>query len=141
MASPPTRPVLGTSIAVWRDDKVLLVRRGKGQAQGMWAFPGGHVELGEKVEDAVRRELREETGLTAHVEGVVDYYDIIRHDDAEDLQFHYVLIVFRGRWVEGEAQALDDAADVRWVHRDDLDTLPGGIISSVRDVIMQSSET
>ncbi|MGI9373008.1 MAG: NUDIX hydrolase [Hyphomicrobiales bacterium] len=138
MASPPTRPVLGTSIAVWRDDKVLLVRRGKGQAQGMWAFPGGHVELGEAVQDAAMRELMEETGLKADIHGVVDYFDIIRRDDEEMLQFHYVLIVFKGHWISGEARADDDAEDVRWVHPDEVDDLPGGLISSVRDVITRT---
>ena len=126
------RPVLGTSIAVWRGGRVMLVRRGKEPAFGKWAFPGGHVELGESARDAALRELFEETGLIAQVDSFLEYVDAIRRDENNDVLTHYVLIVFSGTWLSGEALAGDDASEVRWTHPDELDELPGGIIESVR---------
>ncbi len=135
MTQPSARPVLGTSIAVWREGKVLIVQRGKHPKQGMWAFPGGHVELGETVRDAALRELQEETGVSAEITRVADYFDLIGKDADDQIENHYVLIVFAAKWLTGEPIPGDDAADVFWLDPDKLDEFPGRILSSVRRAI------
>ena len=68
-------PKLGVSAAIWRDGKVLLVERAK-PPKGIWAFPGGHVELGETLEEAAARELQEETGMTARLQSLLGLYGV-----------------------------------------------------------------
>jgi 8-oxo-dGTP diphosphatase len=107
-------PVLGVSAAVWRDGKVLLVRRAKPPA-GIWAFPGGRVEPGETLADAVARELREETGLAAEFKGLVGVYDVIRRDGAGRLAAHFVIACYLGTALPGEVTAASDAMAAEWV--------------------------
>ena len=107
------RPKLGVSACVWRDGKVLLVERAK-PPRGMWAFPGGHVELGESLEQAAARELHEETGLTASFQGLLGLYDVIRRDASGLVTVHYVIACFLGVAGAGEAVAASDAAAVVW---------------------------
>ncbi|MGI9482685.1 MAG: NUDIX hydrolase [Hyphomicrobiales bacterium] len=129
------RPILGTSIAVWRNDKVLLVKRGNMPRKGVWALPGGHVEAGETVLAAAHRELMEETGITAEINGVADYLDIIRHCENGLLEMHFVLIVFAGTWVSGNVRPGDDAQEAAWIGPDAVDTLDGGILDTARNII------
>ena len=119
MAGEQQWPRLGVSAAVWRDGKVLLVQRAKPPA-GIWAFPGGHVEPGERLEQAAARELGEETGLTARFDGLVGLYDVIRHDAAGQLRAHYVIACYFGLAGPGEAVAASDAAAVAWIDPDRL---------------------
>lgn len=119
MAGEQQWPKLGVSASVWRDGRVLLVERAK-QPAGFWAFPGGHVEPGERLEDAVARELREETGLTARFLGLVGLYDVIRRDASGGLSVHYVVACYLGLADAGEAVAASDAAKVAWVDPDQL---------------------
>ena len=73
-------PRLGVSACVWRDGKVLIARRAKPPLKGVWSLPGGHVEWGEALRDAARRELKEETGIEAELETIVDVADVIRRE-------------------------------------------------------------
>jgi 8-oxo-dGTP diphosphatase len=111
----PDRPYLGVSVAVWRDGEILLVRRGLAPLAGFWSFPGGGVGLGERLEDAARREVREETGIDVAIVRPIDHAEIIVRDADGRVERHYVLIVFAGRPTSGEPQAADDAAEARWV--------------------------
>ena len=108
-------PRLGASACVWRGSQVLLVQRGKAPAEGLWSLPGGHVEWGETSRQAAERELQEETGITASLDLRADVFDAIRRDDQGDVQSHYVISVFTGHWISGEARAGDDARAVRWI--------------------------
>jgi 8-oxo-dGTP diphosphatase len=112
-------PRLGVSASVWRDGRVLLVQRAKPPV-GIWAFPGGHVEPGERLEEAVARELREETGLAAQFEGLLGLYDVIRRDAEGLVSVHYVIACYAGHACPGEAVAASDAAAVAWADPGDL---------------------
>jgi 8-oxo-dGTP diphosphatase len=119
----PDRPYLGVSVAVWRDEEVLLVKRGRAPFAGYWSFPGGGVELGELLEEAARREVREETGLDIVVGRQIDRAEIIVRDRAGRIERHYVLIVFAAQAAVGEVRAGDDAAEARFVALSGLDGL------------------
>jgi 8-oxo-dGTP diphosphatase len=116
-------PRLGVSACVWRDGRVLIARRSKPPLQGVWSLPGGHVELGETLRDAARRELLEETGISAEIETIVDIAEVIRREGGE-VSAHYAIVCFSGRWTSGEARAGDDAEAVHWAWPGELDGLP-----------------
>ena len=105
------RPIPATIAAVIRDGQVLLVRRANPPDQGRWAFPGGKIEMGERIEDADARELFEETGVTAEPLTVFDAVDVFDHD-ADGLRRHYILVAVLPR-ISGEPVA-DDASQARW---------------------------
>jgi 8-oxo-dGTP diphosphatase len=117
-------PRCGTSAAIFRGREVLLVERGKGELQGLWSLPGGHIEPGEPVRAAALREVCEETGVTAEIAGLLDIHEVMRRGPAGELLAHYLLVVWYGHWVDGEPVAGSDAAAARFVPLDALDTLP-----------------
>jgi mutator protein MutT len=111
--------------AIIRDgDRVLLVRRGQEPLKGEWSLPGGAVEVGETLEAALAREVREETALDVVVGPVVEVLDSIRRDAAGRAEYHYVIIDYACRVRTGASTVAahgTDAADVRWVAVGDLD--------------------
>lgn len=113
--SEPGRPVLAASIAVFREGQVLLARRGKAPALGLYSLPGGRVEAGERIETAVLRELAEEVGISARILGFVDHVEHIEHAPDGRLRAHAVICAFAGLWVSGEPQRSEEATDLRWV--------------------------
>lgn len=117
------RPVVGVSVGVWRQDEVLIVRRGRPPLANTWSFPGGRIEPGERLADAALRELREETGIAAELAGIVDVVEIITHADAGHLTHHVVLTLFAARWTAGEPEAGDDAAEAMFVPPSELTRL------------------
>ncbi len=90
----PEHPFVGVGALVHRDGKVLLVRRAKEPNLGKWIIPGGLVELGEGLEDAVAREVKEELGITAKLEGMLDLASEIILDKEKQVRYHYVLVDF-----------------------------------------------
>jgi len=100
------------SVAVRRGDTVLLVKRGREPSRGFYAFPGGRVEAGESVEEAVRRELLEETGL--EVRNLVPVREYLVGGEKNGRELLYRLAVFAGDHHGGEAQAGDDAEEAGW---------------------------
>lgn len=114
------RPTIGVSIGIWRADHVLIVRRGRPPLQGLWSFPGGRLEPGERLADAALREAREETGVNAEIAGFTDVVEILSHAGGGHLTHHVVLALFAARWVAGEPVAGDDAAEARFVTLDEL---------------------
>ena len=94
---------------------MLLIRRAKPPVTDAWSLPGGHVESGETVMAAAARELLEETGVTAKLDTLVGVYDVLPRDASGRLLAHYAICCFTGLWIAGEAQALSDAAAVRWL--------------------------
>lgn len=108
------KPVLAASIAVFREGKVLLAQRGKAPALGLYSLPGGRIEPGETLEQAVLRELAEEVGITAEVIGFVDHVEHIERGENGEIKAHAVICAYAGRWLSGEPQCSDEAADVLW---------------------------
>jgi mutator protein MutT len=117
----PDRPVLAVSVALWTGSRVLLVRRARPPLAAFWSFPGGVVEIGERLQEAAVREVREETGLEVEVGEAIERAEVIRRDAEGRVERHYVIIVFAGRYVSGKAQAGDDADAVGWVDISELD--------------------
>ncbi|MGK2285988.1 NUDIX hydrolase [Pedomonas sp. V897] len=117
-------PLVGVGIVILREDRVLLIQRGKPPRQGQWSLPGGMQQLGETVQAAVAREALEETGLMVQIRGLLDVVDLIETDSAGRTSRHYTLIDYWGVAPEGEPRAGDDAMDARWFTRAQLDALP-----------------
>ncbi len=113
-------PRCATSLAVVRGDTVLLIERGAGRLQGYWSLPGGHIEPGETVRAAALRETREEAGVEATLEALVDVHEVLLHAPDRALLAHYVIVVFCGHWLAGEPTAGSDAAAARFVRLADL---------------------
>jgi 8-oxo-dGTP diphosphatase len=113
----PERPIVGVGVVVWRDDHVLLIRRGKPPRAGQWSLPGGAQELGETVAETARREVREETGLelaALELLTVVDLIEPAAGEPAGRFLYHYTLIDFVAEAAPGQAVAGEDAAAVDW---------------------------
>jgi mutator protein MutT len=115
----PSAPVVGVGGVVVRDGRALLIRRGKPPLLGRWVVPGGTVELGETLEEALVREMREETGLEVEPVEMLAVFDRIDRD-GEGVAHHYVIVDYLCRWVAGEAVAGSDALDVAWMSREEL---------------------
>lgn len=105
---------------VLKGGRVLLVERANAPLEGYWSLPGGVVETGERLEEALRREVLEETGLTIQPLGVCEVFERIMLDARQRPEYHYVLIDYVCRVVSGELRAASDARSVRWVTRREL---------------------
>jgi ADP-ribose pyrophosphatase YjhB (NUDIX family) len=116
----PTRPFVGIGVVVLRPGEVLLVRRGKPPNIGSWSLPGGAQEIGERAEEAARRELLEETALVVAELHLAANVDSITRDPDGRVRYHYTIIDFAARWVAGEPAAGGDVSEARWVGLDKL---------------------
>jgi ADP-ribose pyrophosphatase YjhB (NUDIX family) len=120
----PDAPRAAVSVLCHRDGRVLLVQRGKDPYKGCWSLPGGLIELGETLQEAAARELFEETGVCADLGEPVETFDSIQRDGDGRVATHFILSVFCGAYLSGEALAADDAEAVEWVRPADLDGRP-----------------
>jgi len=119
----PSRPVVAVGAIVFRDNRVLLVRRGQPPSRDLWAIPGGRVEIGETLQEAAEREILEETGIIIQAREPVYAFDYIERDGSAHPRFHYVIVDLIADYVRGEIRAGDDAADVRWISAAELGDL------------------
>jgi len=112
--------MIGAGAIVLDGESVLLVRRAAEPLKGQWSLPGGRLELGESIEQAIVREAREETGLEVEPLRLLGVYDLIDRDAAGAIRYHYVLVDWICTVSGGELAAGDDATDVCWARRGDL---------------------
>jgi 8-oxo-dGTP diphosphatase len=116
----PKRPLVGVGAIIFNRDRILMAQRGKQPLQGWWSLPGGALELGESLEDAVCREVLEETGLVVRPVKLFEVFERIIRDAAGAPEYHYVLIDYVCRATGGELRPGDDVCAVEWVRRPDL---------------------
>ena len=119
MAEKFTAPQVGVGAVVWKDDTVLLIRRGQAPRKGHWSLPGGRQQLGETVNQGVAREVLEETGVEIRILDTVAVVDLIERE-GDAIAYHYTVIDVVAEWVSGEARAGDDAAEVAWARPGEL---------------------
>ena len=119
----PARPALAVGAVVFKDNRVLLVKRGNPPARGLWAIPGGSVELGETLKTAAEREVLEETGIIIKAGEPIFSFEFIHRDDKDQVRFHYYIVDLAASYISGEPTAGDDALDVGWISKDGLGCL------------------
>jgi ADP-ribose pyrophosphatase YjhB (NUDIX family) len=116
----PTRPYLAVSAAIFHDGRVLIARRARPPAHGLYTLPGGGVELGETLEQAIVREVREETALTIEPVELVGFRQAIVRDDAGRVERHFVILPFAARFIEGEIALNEELAEAKWLTPSEL---------------------
>src|ERR1700693_4008330 len=131
----PEPPLVGVGAVIVNNKSVLLIRRGQPPLLGEWSLPGGVLECGETLREAVIREAREETGLVVQAGEMLGVYERVIRDDEGRVRYHYVLIDFLCRPVGGDVKAGSDAADVRWFTRDELPALD--LADDTNDVVLK----
>jgi 8-oxo-dGTP diphosphatase len=120
----PRRPMVGVGALIFREERVMLVRRGREPAYGKWSLPGGLVEVGETLRGAIRREVLEEVGLEVTPKDVVAVLDRVLLDAESQIEYHYVLLDFLCECAPGEPLAASDVLDVAFVQLDRLQRYP-----------------
>jgi 8-oxo-dGTP diphosphatase len=116
----PTRPFLAVSAAILRDGKVLVVRRARKPALGVYTLPGGGVEVGETLVEAVKREVREETTLEVEPVALAGQREVIVRDAEGCVERHFVILSFACRWLAGEPALNEELDDARWLEPGEL---------------------
>jgi len=116
----PAHPQLAVSAAIFRQDKVLLVRRARSPAKGFYSLPGGRVEFGESLHQALAREIDEETALTIDIVGLAGWREVL---PASGGAGHYLIMSFAARWTAREPVLNDELDDYRWLAPDALGDL------------------
>jgi len=116
-------PKVAVGAVVMKDNKVLLVKRNKAPQKGLWAIPGGSVELGETLQAAAEREIREETGLTITAGQPINTFDLIERDARGKIAFHYVIVDLQADYADGDISPADDVSDAGWFGPEEMKNL------------------
>ena len=116
----PDRPIIGVGGVIISNDRVLLTKRGQPPLEGQWSIPGGILEPGETLREAVHRELAEETGVEVEVLDLIEIVERISRDDRGRVQYHFVIFDYFCALVRGEPRAATDVVDVAWAGERDL---------------------
>jgi ADP-ribose pyrophosphatase YjhB (NUDIX family) len=131
----PAHPVVGVGAVVVRDGKSLVIKRAHEPRKGEWSLPGGLLELGESLQDAVRREIKEETSLDIDVGPIIETFDRVHHDDQGKIRYHFVIVDFLCWASGGDAVPGSDAEAVAWVTAAEIDDY--GINAHAKAVILR----
>lgn len=122
----PERPLVGVGALVQMGGKILLIRRAEEPGKGLWSIPGGLIEVGETLRDAVKREVEEETGISVEVGELIDVMENIIRDDDGKVKFHYVLIDFEAKPASEniELTPSSEVLEARWFTPDEIRNIP-----------------
>jgi len=118
----PDQPVVGVGAVIVQDRRIVLIQRANEPSKGKWTIPGGLVDLAESLEVAVMREAQEETGLAASDPALLDVVSNVDIDEKGKVKYHYVIIDYLVHVKSLEAKAASDAADLRWVPFDEVES-------------------
>jgi len=129
----PSHPQLAVSAAIFRDDKILLVRRARSPAKGFYSLPGGRVEFGESLHAALHREVDEETALKIEIIGLAGWREVVPGTPGSG---HYLIMSFAARWKFGEPVLNDELDDFRWLAPDALGDLK--VTAGLQEVIQSA---
>lgn len=132
----PPRPILGVGAVVLDRGRVLAVERNREPLAGQWSLPGGVVEAGERLADAVRREVREETGLEVEPVRLVTVFEKIMPDPQGRTEYHYVIADYLCRLIGGQLQAASDVSQARWLEPSELESYP--VTEGMLDVVRKA---
>ena len=132
----PDRPMVGVGATIFEGERVLLVQRGREPSLGKWSLPGGLVKLGESLEEAVRREVREETGLQVRPVDLVACLARVLRDEEQRIAYHYVLLDFLCEVVSGSLRAGSDVTACTFVSLDGLSSLD--LTRGTKEVILRA---
>jgi ADP-ribose pyrophosphatase YjhB (NUDIX family) len=135
--SQPQRPQLAVSAVIFREGKVLLVRRARSPANGFYSLPGGRVEFGESLDVALHREVDEETGLKIEILGLAGWREVLPQAAGAG---HYLILSFAARWVDGEPVLNEEHDDFKWLAPEEIGgfKLTGGlpeIVATARKLV------
>ncbi len=119
----PDRPILAVSAAIIRDGRVLVARRNRGPAHGMWTLPGGVVEAGEALTEALVREIDEETRLRIEPVALAGHREVMVRDAGGKIERHFVILCFAARWIAGEPVLNEELAEAKWLRPAELASL------------------
>jgi 8-oxo-dGTP diphosphatase len=120
----PERPFLAASAAIVRDGKILVVRRARPPANGLYTLPGGVVEIGETLMEAVAREVREETAIDVEPVALAGFRETIVRDADSRIERHFIILCFASRWRAGEPVLNEELSEARWLDPAELAGLP-----------------
>ena len=120
----PERPFIAASAAIVRDGKILVVRRARPPANGLYTLPGGVVEIGETLIEAVAREVREETALEIEPVALAGFRETIVRDMDSRIERHFIILCFASRWRAGEPVLNEELSEARWLDPAELAGLP-----------------
>ena len=134
----PEHPIIGVGGVIFHDQSVLLVKRGQEPGKDQWSLPGGAVELGETLIDALNREIYEEVSIKIKVGGFLRLLDRIVHDGEKRVQYHYIIADYWGWMVSGQPQAASDASDARFVDPNEVQKM--GVHKEVEETILLAVE-
>lgn len=120
----PDYPMVGVGVIVFDEDsKILLVQRGQEPSKGLWALPGGLVEVGEELKTAVKREVKEECDLDVEVGEVVSVVDLILKDENKKVKYHYILIDYDAKYIAGDLTPKSDVKNANWFTQQEIKQL------------------
>ena len=125
----PDSPQSAVGAIVIRDDEVLLVKRDNPPGKGLWSIPGGCIELGETLQAAAEREIREETGVIIRAKEPIYTFDVIERDDEGHIRFHYVIVDLLADYVSGTPTPRSDVCEAQWVTARELEELTASRIT------------